>query len=158
MLGYTLAHDVTITSRRGLGFVMFAPVVFVVFGVIGVVRSARAVRPWRAYVDTAPAEQRRRDRAHDLQGGSAWQLWLFGLVGLAGFITLAVLFVVLPGDGIREVPGIVLWFEFEVLLAMMAAGCLVLAVRTVRARRLLPKSGTDTFVATLRYRRKKAAR
>jgi hypothetical protein len=140
VLGYTLADDLTIESRRALGFVMFGPVAFAVFGVIGVVRAVRAVRAWRSYLAATPPEQRRRDRAQDLAGGTAWQLWFFGIAALAGFIALAVVFVVLPSGGIREIPGIVLWFQFEVLLGMAAVGCLVLAVRTVRARRQVPNS------------------
>jgi hypothetical protein len=142
VLGHTVAFDVEVDSRRALGFVMFGPVAFGVFGVIGVVRAVRAVRPWRAYIGATRPQQRQRDRAHDLATGPVWHLWLFGIVGLAGLIALAVVFVVLPSGGIREVPGVVLWFEFEVLLAMTAVGCLVLAVRTVRARRSLGESNS----------------
>lgn len=137
-------YDITVESRRALGFVMFGPIAFAVFGVVGIVRAARALGPWRAYVAATPPEQRQRDRAQDLRGGPVWHLWFFGIVALVGFIALAIVFVALPAGGIREVPGIVLWFELEVLLVMAAAGCLVLAVRSVRARMLPQKSGAPT--------------
>lgn len=120
------------------GWVLFAPIVLALAGIVVVGRAIRAVATWRAYLVSTPPEQRRIDRALDLRTSSPAAFWLVGSASAAGLALVVTTFAATPSAPMRSPAGFIVVAEADILLFMLAAGCLGLAVRIVRSRRDLP--------------------
>lgn len=121
------------SSSRRAGLLLAGPLIALAAGVFTLVRGFRAIGPWLAHRST-PLPVRRQERAADLHAQPLWPLLTFGLLALAGLLTLGVVFS-LYSDRTINLIGRLLQVEVLGFLALLTLGCLGLAAQKLYHRR-----------------------
>ena len=131
-----IAGDVA--GQRTAGFVLTAPAIFLALGIWVGVRAVRAIAPWNRYRSATTLDDRRRDRALDLDRDPDWRVWFYGIAALAGWVFFVLALAGLtPLDMTR--PAISLMaFQFAVLLMLAWTACFGLFAQIWWYRRFRP--------------------